>query len=208
MQKFVNVSQLIDHGISLLSRRPHSKFELNQKLLNLCRKRKNRSKIRISNFERKNQISIGTSKAEEVFLQCSKAVPISIQKLEELNYIDDLKYAAWHVDQRQRWRPRSKREILSELYKKGISKSDSEKALSNYSDIKECQKLVQKKYLRDMHPSKIKTQLIRRGFRLETVEQILIKTNATEAAAAAAAAAAESAPKEENKVQKKLKDSL
>ena len=45
-----------------------------------------------------------------------------ISKLKKLELLDDIKFARWWVDQRQSFRPKSKRVLSLELYQKGIAK--------------------------------------------------------------------------------------
>ena len=185
----LGIAFLVDHGISLLSRRPHSRFELKQKLNRLCQKHRARSNIRISKYEKKQGFEPRSKelfntrlKARKAFLDCTEAVPLSLLELEERKFIDDSKYALWHIEQRIRHRPRSKKELQSELYQKGLKSETIESALfkSKHCDAQECHKLVQNKVQRQFTTSKIKTQLIRRGFHRSTVEQLLVKENEEE----------------------------
>src|SRR3990167_10049603 len=45
-----------------------------------------------------------------------------IDRMEDLGYIDDKKFADWWVEQRTRFRPKGNRVIEYELYQKGIAK--------------------------------------------------------------------------------------
>jgi regulatory protein len=54
-----------------------------------------------------------------------------LAKLEELNFIDDQKFASWWLEQRLRFRPKGTALIRSELKQKGIASEVIEKTLSN-----------------------------------------------------------------------------
>ena len=172
MRRIFTTSSLIDHGISLVSQRPHTKFELFNKLKKLCYKQKSRSKIRISKFEKKKGFNLNSTelqntrtKAEQTFIDCSEAVPNSIQELEERGHVDDYKYALWHIDQRARWKPKSRKELQKELLEKRVDLSDINSALEisvKYCEEEACRNVVEKKT--HLPPSKLTTYLLRRGF--------------------------------------------
>ena len=170
----ITFSVLVDHGISLLSSRPHTKFELSQKLSRLCRRQQARSAIRISRFEKKKgfesksvELSNTRSKAESAYLDCSAAVPLSLEALEDQGYINDHEYAIWHIKQRQKWKPRSIQELKSELLNKGVQLNTIKTSLqeAQYSEEEACHTLVEQKVARGT--SQIVTKLMRRGFRRE-----------------------------------------
>ncbi len=54
-----------------------------------------------------------------------------LKRLEELNYIDDRKFAEWWVDQRNAFRPKGLALLSRELYQKGVSRSLIEEVLSS-----------------------------------------------------------------------------
>jgi SOS response regulatory protein OraA/RecX len=170
----ISFSVLVDHGISLLSSRPHSKFELAQKLSRLCKRQQARSAIRISRFEKKKgfepksaELSNTRSQAESAYLDCSAAVPLSLEELEDQGYIDDHQYALWHIRQRQKWKPRSTQELKSELLTKGVQLNTIKSSLeeAQYNEEEACRTLVEQKVARGT--SQIVTKLMRRGFRRE-----------------------------------------
>jgi len=57
-----------------------------------------------------------------------------LERLQRLNYIDDRAFAAWWVDNRSRFNPRSSRALQQELRQKGISNALAEQALAGLDD--------------------------------------------------------------------------
>jgi SOS response regulatory protein OraA/RecX len=168
----LTATTLVDHGIKLLSQRPHTRFELLKKLERRCLKQQSRSRYRISRFEKtrnleyKSQELLNTrAKAEQTFVDCRKAVPLGLQELDNLGYIDDHEYAVWHIDQRVRFKTKSKREITKELLLKKVELPDITSALSTsaYCEEQACRGVVTKK-THNNTPSKLTTYLLRRGF--------------------------------------------
>ena len=45
-----------------------------------------------------------------------------VEKLIKYDLVGDLKFAKWWIEQRQQFRPRSIRQLMSELYQKGIDR--------------------------------------------------------------------------------------
>ena len=206
---------LVTHGISLLSQRPHTKFELVKKLEHLCHKQKTRSRIRIARFEKKKgfephskELLNTRTKAQASFDDCSEAVETSIAELISSGYLDDSEYALWHIAQRSKFRPRSKLEISSELRSKGVARNLIHSALtdSDFCDAKECLKLVKTKTQRQMSPSKIKTQLVRRGFQSTMVQTLLLAAKEEEEKEKATRAKAKAKARENDEEKEKEKE--
>lgn len=88
-----------------------------------------------------------------------------IQKLRELGYVDDGKFAKWWVDQRSSFKPKGKRLIAQELKQKGISYSFDidEKALAI--------KAIAKKSFKDNKHAI--DYLLRRGFPWEISSRVV-----------------------------------
>lgn len=57
-----------------------------------------------------------------------------IARLHELNYLDDVKFARWWIEQRAIYRPKGIRLIRQELMHKGVSKNLVEQILNTNSD--------------------------------------------------------------------------
>jgi regulatory protein len=68
-----------------------------------------------------------------------------INRLKELNFINDEEFAAWYADQRARFRPRSRKMISFELKRKGIDSSKLKNQISNVSDQELAMKAIEKK---------------------------------------------------------------
>src|SRR3989344_6164934 len=96
-------SLLYDRVINYLSSRPHSRQEIKTYLYKIITKNKDSKEI---SRDKKNQI------IEEI-----------IEKTESRNYINDLEFAEWFVNQRlKNSKPKSKNIINSELISKGIDR--------------------------------------------------------------------------------------
>lgn len=102
----------------------------------------------------------------------------------KLNYFDllgDEKFAAWWVDQRQRFRPRSRRILVQELKMKGIPQEIIKSCLeeSDVDEYKNAQKILQKKkYKWDKYEDKEKKQkqseyLARNGYSWDIVKEVV-----------------------------------
>ncbi len=104
------------------------------------------------------------------------AVDKVIARLTELGYVDDAKFAAWWVEQRQTFNPKGKRLIAHELKAKGVGLDDVNIAVD---EVEAARQAVQKKLsLWEKLPSleqkkKIYAFLGRRGFDGETIGSII-----------------------------------
>lgn len=107
-----------------------------------------------------------------------------LNRLEELEYLDDRKFAVWVLESRSRRSPRGSRLIERELIQKGINKNLIEEVLSKEngtleSELSLAAKAIQKKVqLWQKLPvlerkNKLYGFLIRRGFRWEIVKKIV-----------------------------------
>ena len=68
-----------------------------------------------------------------------------IEKLNSKNYLDDLKFAEWYVENRFVKKGISKKRLKMELMKKGVSNSIIEKVLNARNDEDEIKKMIEKK---------------------------------------------------------------
>lgn len=126
-----------------------------------------RSEKEIKDFLKKKKVSEATSKK-------------IIQKLKELNLVNDKEFAKWWVEQRTHFRPRGIRVIKMELRQKGIEQDLIEKIISNdqflISNKEAARKLVEKRVerLRGLPKEEIYKKLseflLRRGFPWEMVK--------------------------------------
>ena len=104
-----------------------------------------------------------------------------IKKLEKLELLDDEKFAKWWVDQRQTFRPRSKRQLTAELMQKGISKNIISNILeeSEINEVDIAKYLIKKnKYKWDKFDERKRSQkmseyLGRKGFSWEVIKKVV-----------------------------------
>ena len=72
-------------------------------------------------------------------------VEIVIDRLTELSLLDDAEFAKYWVEQRETFRPRSRRALRYELYQKGVSRETVEKALSEIDETDSAKRAAGKK---------------------------------------------------------------
>ncbi|MBI5619346.1 regulatory protein RecX [Candidatus Gottesmanbacteria bacterium] len=157
--------KLVNAGIRFISYRPRSEKEIRDFL----KKKLNRWKV------------FGGTVADKV-----------IARLTELDYVDDAKFAAWWVEQRQTFRPKGIRLIKQELRAKGIgmdiaeelmqdlsSQSSDGRSQIDYREKELASNAVRKKLdLWQKLPSLVKKKRIydflsRRGFAADTIGSII-----------------------------------
>lgn len=105
------------------------------------------------------------------------------EKLTHLELLDDNKFAIWWVDQRVRFRNKSKRALEVELRQKGIDKEIITNALDaqNVDEVKMAKKLLEKKNrvwvkYTDVDARRKKSEyLLRNGFSWEIIREVLNK---------------------------------
>ena len=114
------MEHLVAHGVKLLTARPQSRAELTRKLARVCASRQ-RSKL-----ARFRQPFEG--------VDCGSAVAQAIAELERMALVDDSHYAAYHVEQRERFRPRSRLALRGELAAKGVASAIGEAATADVDD--------------------------------------------------------------------------
>jgi len=95
------------------------------------------------------------------------------EKLRTLDLLDDLAFATWWIDQRNTFRPKSKKLLVYELRQKGVNNDTINQALSE-SDFNEAEliKKVAAKYAQ-RSSEKLAALLQRRGFSWETISGII-----------------------------------
>lgn len=96
-----------------------------------------------------------------------------IERMRELGYVDDRKFADWWVSQRSLFRPKGKRVIEYELRKKGVTLNVS---LDEYTLAKKA--LAKKSGLwaslpRNEYKKKVYTFLTQRGFSGDVIGQVI-----------------------------------
>ncbi|QQS38928.1 RecX family transcriptional regulator [Candidatus Woesebacteria bacterium] len=102
-------------------------------------------------------------------------------KLKSLELLNDLNFANWWIDQRESFRPRSKRQLEFELHNKGISKQVIDEIFSKKmpDDVSHASRLIaQRDYkwrnLGKLEAKKKKTEyLARKGFSWETIKKVV-----------------------------------
>ena len=112
---------LHSHALKLLSSRLHTRAELVSKLTRLCVKRKSAKRASL--------------REEYANADCRACVTAALGMLGASNSIDDVAYSDWHVQQRAAHRQRSKLQLRSELYVRGVAPADSSAALSEYDEL-------------------------------------------------------------------------
>lgn len=104
-----------------------------------------------------------------------------LDRLKHLDYVDDLEFAHWWVEQRQTHKPRGARLIRSELYQKGIAKEIIDQVLpeDEEGEVERALQTARKKFrsYRNLKPREFKQKmgqyLARRGFDWETIKETL-----------------------------------
>jgi len=147
------ISQAKEFALKLLSFRPRSKKELEDRL--------------------KKKGFVGG------------VIEQTLNRLEELNLIDDQKFASMWVEEKLRYRPTGRRVLERELYLKGIEKDIIQEVLDKvYSGLDEKElalKILEKKkkqYAKldeDVAKRRINNLLLRRGFSYQTIASIFYK---------------------------------
>jgi regulatory protein len=102
-------------------------------------------------------------------------------RLKHLDFLDDKKFAAWWVQQRQAFRPKSVRALRSELKSKGIDRKIIKEALNNegvneYAAAKKIlykKKYRWKKYQGFEKRVKMSNFLARKGYSWDTVKKVI-----------------------------------
>ena len=94
-------------------------------------------------------------------------------KLKHLELLDDAKFAQWWVEQRNSFKPRSKRLLKMELIQKGINSETITEILaeSGIDELKIAMKLAKKK--RHLEKERLISYLARKGFSWETIDAVL-----------------------------------
>jgi len=102
-----------------------------------------------------------------------------VAKLTKLGYLDDSKFAAWFVESRRAHRPRSRRQLASELISKGVPRELIDQILSELSDDRKAiRQLIHKKSSLDR--PHLLAYLARKGFSYSLIKEELDKIGVEE----------------------------
>ena len=107
-----------------------------------------------------------------------------IRKLERLEYIDDLAFARYWIENRERFKPRSPRALRYELQQKGIATDLIETALADLDPHASARRAAEGKLrslrgqTRDTFRAKLSAFLARRGFGFDEVRQVIDQISA------------------------------
>jgi regulatory protein len=110
-----------------------------------------------------------------------KTIAKIISRLKKQDYLDDEEFALWWIDQRQRFRPRSRYFLKSELIKKGVERKIIDQALTKVDEEALVDKIIlkRKSRLKNLEPFQARKKLIgylqRRGFSWEIIKKGLGK---------------------------------
>ncbi|MEK7551773.1 MAG: regulatory protein RecX [Patescibacteria group bacterium] len=107
-----------------------------------------------------------------------------INKLKEKNFLNDLDFTKWWIEQRTKFKPRAERIIKLELIRKGIAKELIDDVLQDEeiekeTDLDKAKKIAKKKILRykNDEPKKQYEKLARflasRGFDWDTIKEVV-----------------------------------
>lgn len=143
--------------------RPHSQRELRDYLY-----RKTRD-TRTKTGEVRKGVSVALT--ERVF-----------NRLKEKSYIDDEKFAAYWIENRNLRKGSSKRKLSAELSAKGVDRAVIERLLSetDRNDLVELQKIINKKRSRYEDEQKFMSYLARQGFSYDDIKTALRNDDAEE----------------------------
>jgi len=113
----------------------------------------------------------------------STSVTKVIERMRELGYVDDYKFALWWVTQRNTFRPKGNRVISQELLRKGITRDTIDQALidagKDGGEKENARKAVAKKLVlwaklpRIEQKKKVYTFLAQRGFSRDAIDAII-----------------------------------
>lgn len=112
------------------------------------------------------------------------AIDRAIDTLRAQRYIDDDAFAKYWVEQRDRFRPKGKRAIVSELLQKGVSREAIELAVGDRepdSEVKRARQVIRRPITRwlsmdeNERKRKIHQYLVQRGFSYEVIEEVIAR---------------------------------
>jgi len=98
-----------------------------------------------------------------------------IEKLKQINQINDSDFVNWFVDQRNTFRPKGKRALKYELLKKGVDRKLIDQIEDKSSEVELALKAVSKKTRLLSSRDKLQRFLLSRGFEFDTVKEVVEK---------------------------------
>jgi regulatory protein len=102
-----------------------------------------------------------------------------VNRLRELNLLDDTAFAEYWIEQRLTFKPRSQMALRYELQQKGVSRDVMDEMLNEVDEVAAAQDAAQRKLNtfrhlpEDQFRAKLGSFLQRRGFRYETIRQVV-----------------------------------
>ena len=158
--------KLYQHTLEYVLACPHSIKEARDHLERRLVRRKIMNERAIKNRkkskEERAKYKLGT---RELPLYTSQDIAVVLGRLIEKGYLDDQKFAKYYIENRYAKKGISKKRLIDELRKKGISSDIIEQsfASSERSDSEEIQKIIAKKR-KKYDSDKLISYLIRQGF--------------------------------------------
>ena len=153
-----SVAALLDHARMLLSNRPHAAGELAQKLVSLCQRRAKRAP--------------GSAPAGGRAAQCAAAAADVVAVLSREGALDDVQYAAWHVAQRERFRPRSRLQLIRELSVKRVDSAVITASVSASNELHAAAAAAAR--MPSATDAVLARRLAQRGFGYHTVQKVVL----------------------------------
>lgn len=101
-----------------------------------------------------------------------------ISRMRDLGYLDDRKFAAWWIEQRQSFKPKGSRLVAMELQARGVSRDVVAEFVSKDSTSGANTALLKKipswkSYPMDIQKKKANEFLLRRGFDWDTISRVV-----------------------------------
>ncbi|KAK8809509.1 hypothetical protein WA158_000452 [Blastocystis sp. Blastoise] len=153
-----------DAALNILKRRPHSEFEINQKLHSLIYKRKARrygKKYTDDTNTYNSSWTTGSSMFSTLKKTEDEEIIDTIEQLKNEGLIDDIAFTQWYIENRQSFSPRSNMKITQELLQKGVSNDIIKENMVLLHEEENCESVIQQKKQRYTDPQKMKVYLLR-----------------------------------------------
>ncbi len=110
-----------------------------------------------------------------------EGIELAVNRLKELDYLNDEEFALQWIENRQSFRPRSRSALSYELKQKGVSVEIIDRVLADFDEFAAAQSagLIALRKYRNQSPdvirNKIAGYLSRRGFHFETIRTVIDK---------------------------------
>lgn len=155
------LTRLFDSSLKFLSYRPRSQKEVKQYI--------------IQKISKKEQLKYREASESSLIVEI-------IKKLKKYKYINDLEFAKWWIESRNKSLPKGQRLIKSELIQKGIDREIIDKVLGNLVNQTELAKQAMNKKIKKWHKlsaidfkKKTHIYLASRGFDFDTIRETVAK---------------------------------